>query len=211
MDEQKQFDAIKGYVEKNVLSFVFQKGRLEIQPHDKLANDFANVSNRNLDNPNRQGVMKEYFREWISEREDAKLMERDDMEFKAMGIAATAKYEEMIPHAAYLGVDFIDAISGQERKEAGIRTLYMKKAKADPKKFLDSIHSPVVQMSYKIKRAVQGGKIDLGRQPNQAFWADGGFICVIPQGRPAVEYLTEFGQLLNEASAQFVFQLDNVT
>ena len=210
MDEQKQFESIKGYVEKNTLSIVFQKGRYEIQATNKLLNDFIDVSNRNLDNPNRQGIMKEYFKEWNTAAEAARLMKEEDLEFEAMKIAGQSNYEDIIPHAQYLGVDFIDPVSGHRKNEDGVRLDYMKKAKANPAKFLNSIHSPVVQMSYKVSLAIEKGKIDLGRQPDQAFWVDGGFICVIPQGRSAVEYLTEFSQLKNEASEQFVYLLNNV-
>lgn len=210
MDEQQQFDKIKGYVEKNVLFLVFSKGRMEVDLNSKLKNQFIDVSNRNLDNPNRQGIMKEYFKEWDSAKISELSLKQEELEFEAMGIASRTSIDDLIPHAHYLGVDFIDAGDGNPLGEKGIRTAYMRKAKADPKKFLNSIHSPIVQMSYKVRRAIEGGKIDLGRQANQAFWIDGGFICVIPQGRNAIEYLTEFSQLQSDASKQFVYQLDNI-
>lgn len=210
MDEQQQFDKIKGYVEKNVLALVFNKGRMEVPLNTKLKNDFINVSNRNLDNPNRNGVMKEYFKEWDSSKIAAASLKQEDLELEALSIASRTGIDELIPHAHYLGVDFIDPMSGNPLDEKGIRTAYMRKAKGNPKKFIDSIHSPIVQMSYKVRRAVEGGKIDLGKVANQAFWIDGGFICVIPQGRNAIEYLTEFSQLQSDASKQFVYQLDNV-
>lgn len=211
MDEQQQFDRIKGYVEKNVLSLVFNKGRMEVPLHSKLKNQFIDVSNRNLDNPNRIGIMKEYFKEWDSAKIAVAALAKEEREFEAMQVASTADINALIPHAHYLGVDFIDPVSGFALDEKGIRTAYMKKAKADPEKFLKSIHSPVVQISHKIRRAVEGGKIDLGRMLNQAFWVDGGFISIIPQGRNAIEYLTEFSQLQSDASNQFVYQLDNIT
>jgi len=210
MDEQQQFDKIKGYVEKNVLSLVIQKGTFSVDVHDKLKNMVVDLSNRNLDNPNRKGIMKEYYKEWNTAKQANEEMELEEMEFKAMGIAHTALIDDIVPHAHYLGVDFIDPISGHPLDEQGIRKQYVRKAKADPKKFMNSIHSPVVQMGYKIRRAIDGGKIDLGKQPGQAFWQDGGFISVVPQGRNAVEFLTEFAQMQNESSKQFVFQLGNI-
>ena len=213
MDEQQQFEKIKGYVEKNVLSLVFNKGRMDIPMGNSLKNQFTDVSNRNLDNPNRRQdvVMKEYFKEWDTVKISEKALIQEELELEAIGIASRADIDSLIPHAHYLGVDFIDPMSGSPLDEKGIRTAYMRKAKADPKKFMNSIHSPVVQISHKIRRAIDGGKIDLGKIANQAFWVDGGFICVLPQGRNAIEYLTEFSQLQSDASNQFVYQLDNVT
>lgn len=210
MDEQKQYELIKGYVEKNTLSLVFQKGRLTVDVKNSMLNKYLDMSNRNLDNPLRQGIMKEYFKEWNTAKQAQQDMDLEEKEFEAMGIAHTALIDDIVPHAHYLGVDFIDPISGHPRDEQGIRREYVKKAKADPKKFLNSIHSPVVQTGYKIRKAIDAGLIDLGKQPGQAFWQDGGFISVVPQGRNAVEFLTEFAQMQNEASRQFVYQLGNL-
>lgn len=210
MDEQKQFDQIAGYVGKNQLSLVFQRGRLSVGVNDKLMNEFIDVSGRNLDNPLRdtQKVMKEYFYEWNTESQAKNLMEIEELEFKAVGIAHTADINSLIPHAQYLGVDFIDSTSGHPLDEQGIRRAYVQKAKANPKNFLDSINSPVVQTSHKVRKALANGDIDLGRQPHTAYWKNGGFITVIPQGREAVAYLTEFAQIQGEPNNQFVFQLN---
>lgn len=210
MDEQKQFETIKGYVEKNTLQLVFQKGSLVVPVGSTLLNQFINQSNRNLDNPYRQGIPKELFREWDTDKQNEAALKAEEMEFEAMGIAASARIDDIIPHAQYLGVDFIDPMSGHSLDEKGIRTAYMRKAKVDPKKFMNSIHSPVVQISHKVRRGVEQGKIDLGREANQAFYSDGGFISVVPQGRNAIEFLTEFAQMQNEASKAFLFQLEQL-
>ena len=58
-----------------------------------------------------------------------------------------------------------------------------------------------------VKKAVVGGKIDLGKQPGAAYWVDGGFITTLPEGKDAVAHLTEFAMIHGEPNAAFQNQL----
>lgn len=190
----------------NQVTLKFSRGRCIVPAHETQKIQAALLSNRNLDNPNRVGHKDIYFKEWNPEKLNQAQEKRNADIIKAMQIAATADMKDVMPHARYLGVPTNDEM-GVELKEGSIRNEYSKKALSEPEKFLNSIHSPVVKVAHNVRRALSEGKIDMGRQPNQAFWTDGGFICAIPADRDQVEYLTEFAMTQGEANSAFAVQL----
>lgn len=205
-DEQK--DLPKEHVAKNQVTLTFDRGRCIIPIHETLKIEAALISNRNTDNQNRVGHKDIYFYEWNPAKLNAIEEEKQSKIIEAMQIASTASMEDVKPHALYLGVAVNDEM-GIALSDGAIRTGYSKKAMNEPEKFLKSIHSPVVKMAHLVRRALSEGKIDMGRQPNQAFWTDGGFICSVPSEREQVEFLTEFAMVSGEANSRFAEQLRN--
>lgn len=204
--QDEQVNLPKEHIAKNQVTLHFSRGRCIIPFHETLKVEAALKSNRNLDNPNKVGHKDIYFNIWnpakldkIEEQKQARIIE-------AMQIAATADMKDLIPHAQYLGIQFNDEM-GKPLGDSSLRTLYSKKAMNEPDKFLNSIHSPVVKMAHLVRKALNEGKIDMGRQPNQAFWTDGGFITALPEGRDSVEYLVEFAMVSGEANERFVSQI----
>lgn len=204
--QDEQTNLPKEHIAKNNVTLTFDRGRCIIPIHETLKIQAKDVSNRNMDNPNRVGHKDIYFYEWNPEKLNKVEEQKQNKIIEAMQIAATAEYEDLLPHAQYLGVPVNDEM-GVPLDKGSIRTAYSKKAMNEPEKFLNSIHSPVVKMAHIVRRAMNEGKIDMGRQPDQAFWTDGGFICAVPQGRDAVNYLTEFGMISGEANERFAQQL----
>lgn len=190
----------------NQVTLKFSRGRCIIPAHETMKIQAALLSNRNLDNPNRVGSKDIYFKEWNPAKLNQEAEKRNADIIQAMQIAATADYKDLLPHARYLGVPITDEM-GVPLNDQSIRNEYSKKALSEPDKFLKSIHSPVVKVSHNVRRALAEGKIDMGRQPNQAFWTDGGFICAVPPDREQVEYLTEFAMIPGEANSAFAEQL----
>ena len=151
-----------------------------------------------------------YFYEWDPIKKAKEDAEEENMVIKAMQLSVNTSVEDMISHAQYLHVDFVDEM-GVPLTEDSLRNAYMKKAKNEPKLFLNSFSSPIVKMAHKVRRAITEGKIDLGKQPNTAYWTDGGFISTLPMGRDAVEFLIEFAMLPGEQNTAFANQLKDLT
>lgn len=206
-DEQNNLP--KEHTAKNEVRLVFSRARCIIPIHETLKLQACDVSNRNMDNLNRVGHKDIYFYEWNPEKESLKDEARQNLIIQAMQIAATSQFKDLIPHAQYLGVAINDEM-GIPFSESAIRTLYSKKAMNEPEKFLNSIHSPVIKTAHTVRKAVNAGLIDMGRQPNQAFWTDGGFICALPTGKDPIEYLIEFAGVMGESNERFVKQLNEM-
>ena len=206
-DEQPPNVFPEKYVNKNVLTLEFEQGKCVIPVTEKLKLQAAELTNRNTGNKNRQGHKDIYFYEWDPIEQNKKDIEDENDVIKAMQLAMTTSIEEMIPHANYLNIQFNDE-QGIELNEESLRAAYIRKAKNEPKKFLNSIHSPTVKISFMVKKAINSSKIDLGKQPGAAYWADGGFISTLPEGRDAAAYLTEFAMTFGDANTAFKNQLE---
>jgi hypothetical protein len=90
----------------------------------------------------------------------------------------------------------------------GIADSYALYAEQNPDNFMATISSPLINVSWLVKRAIVDAKIDLGRQPNTACWANGGgFICKVPDPSKAMEYLIELAMLHTDEGKQFLMQL----
>ena len=200
----------KEYVNKNVLSLDFNKGVCIVPVNDPLRIQAAELTNRNVATKKKNGAMAKtkdiYFYEWNpAEINKASIAEENDV-IKAMQLAMTVPVNEMIPHASYLNIPTSDE-QGVPFDDDAMRTAYIRMAKNNATKFLKSIQSPVVKIAHMIRKGVREGQIDLGTQPGAAYWVDGGFICALPEGRDAEEYLTEYAMTFGDKSEEFASQL----
>jgi len=213
-DEQPPTVYPKEYVNKNILTLEFNKGICIIPIHDHLRIKAAELTHRNVETKKKYGARAKakdiYFYEWNPAKQNAVAIEEENDVIKAMQLAMTTPMDEMVAHANYLGIPFADEM-GVPFDEAALRTEYIRKAKNNAKQFLTSAQSPVVKVSHMVKKAIDGGKIDLGKQPYTAYWTDGGFISTLPQGRDAVEYLIEFAMTHGDDNKTFSNQLRELT
>lgn len=213
-DEQPPTVFPKNYVDKNTLSLDFDAGRLIIPIREPLKAKAAELTMRNMANQKKYGDEAKpkdiYFYEWNPVEQNKKALQDQDNIIKAMGLAATIPIAEIIPHAKYLNIQFQDE-QGLTLDDGSLRTAYSRVAMLEPDKFLKSIHSPVVKMAFMVKKAIDKGFIDLGKQPGTAYWTDGGFISALPQGRDAIEYLIEFAMTYGDANTLFSNQLRELT
>ena len=205
-DEQPPTVFPEKYVAKNILCLEFDRGDCVIPIHEKLKIQAAELSNRNTSNKNRVGAKDIYYYEWNPAEQNEKAIKEEDAVIKAMQLAMTAPIEEMIPHAHYLNIQFADEM-GMSFDEPALRAAYVRRAKNDSEKFLNSIHSPTVKVAYMVRNAITNGKIDLGRQQGAAYWTDGGFISALPEGRNAVDFLIEFAGTPGDSNIAFLNQL----
>ena len=206
LDEQPPLVFPKSYVDKNTLTLDFHKGVMIVPIHEPLKIKAAEITNSNMSVRKAAGASAKhkpfYFYEWNPAEQNRKGLEDQNNIIKALNLASSTPIEEIIPHAQYLGIQFSDEM-GVPFDDDAIRMAYSRKAMEDAPKFLSSIHSPVVKMSHMVRKAIDKGFIDLGKQPGAAYWTDGGFISTLPQGRDSVEYLIEYAMLHGEPNAMF--------
>jgi len=204
-DEQKNFN--DDYVAKNQLSLTFYKGKCVIPIEEKLLLQFADLCNSNTENPNKIGTKKITFTEHNSTKIAEKELSDEMLVIEAMQRANNADVDDMVKHSMYLGIPLFDEVSGQSLEPGAIRTQYMLAAKRDAKKFMDSVDSAAVLNAWLVRQALDSGKIDLSRQPGQAYWTDGGHICALPKDQDATDFLIHFSQLHNDENVTFVSRL----
>lgn len=213
-DEQPPTVFPQSYVNKNILTLDFNKGQCIIPINEPMKIKAAELTMRNTANKKKYGAKAKakdiYFYEWNPKEQNEKAIQEENDVIKAMQLAMTTPLSEMIPHAQYLNIQFADEM-GVPLDEGALRAAYIRVAKNRAKQFLDSIHSPTVKVAHMVKKAIDGGKIDLGKQPGAAYWVDGGFISTLPQGRDAVAYLIEFAMTHGDANTAFLNQLRELT
>lgn len=203
MKEQKDLD--KDYIQKNRRSLEFVKGVCILESMDHTAIEFAEVSNCSVDNPYRKPGKKHSFFKWDSSKQEKAAMEKEMFEYKVMETAMKQPMDKIRKHAIFLGgVSLFDEY-GSPRSDDGIKTLYMRRAKAIPQRFMETVDSKEVEISYLIRKAITDAKIDTGGAGGRIKWANGGGdICVLPRGRAAHEYLLEFALLPQDESKIFL-------
>lgn len=203
--EQEKVDS--KYVDKNRRSLMFENQICVISASDKTGLDFARLNENLVGGVNFRPGTKHAYYEWNPAKQEAEALEREMLENEVVQLAMAQTYEQVKKHAAYLGgISFVDEL-GEPRTEQGVRTLYIRRAKADPKRFKSSIDSKEVEINWLIKKAILDSKIDIGGKTGIIKWANGGEICRLPQGRNALEYLLEFASLPQDESKRFVGDL----
>ncbi len=207
---REQKDLPKEYVEKNRRSLQFDDGVCRISYDDTAAIEFVKLSKHLLDNPSRRTGSKYDFFEWNPRRQAEAALAKRKRKMEALQKAMAVPSEEMKKHAIYLNVPMADEL-GFPKEEDALRADYMMKAEDDPEKFLSSLGSKEVTVSFLVKKAIRDAKIDLGREPNVAYWsAGGGYIGRIPLSRNADAYLTELALTNSAEGKAFLDQLEIV-
>ena len=206
MDEQEKMD--KAFLEKNRISLTFVAGNLICdQQKDEFIVKAARLMNANEGNANRIPGKKRSFYEWDASAEEREAFEKELLEAKVVQLAMNQPLEKMKKHALYLRLPITNEM-GQMRGEEGIRALYLRAAKSDPKKFKDTLDSKEVELGYLIRRCIVEAKIEVSTTGMK--WAAGQAICRLPHGREAVDYLIEFGMLPTDESKSFVERLEKM-
>jgi len=205
-DKQDKLD--KAYIDKNRISLTFiQGGMILDETKDAHIIKAARLMNANDGNEYRIPGKKRSFYEWDPVAQEREAFEREIEEFKAVELAMSVPIEKAKKHALFLGLNITNEM-GQIRGEDGIRVLYSREAKRDPKRFKTTLDSPEVEYKYLIRRALADSKIEVSG--TNAKWTAGGLICKVPHGREAVDYMVEFAMLSTEESKSFVDRLQKL-
>jgi hypothetical protein len=206
MDEQEKMD--KDFLQKNRISITFVAGNVICDSQkDEFIIKAARLMNGNEGNPNRIPGKKRSWYEWDASAEEKAAFEKELLEAKVVQMAMNQPLEKMKKHALYLRVPITNEM-GQIRGEEGIRALYVRAAKADPKKFQETLDSKEVELAYLIRRAIIDAKIEVSTTGIK--WSAGQSICRLPHGREAVDYLIEFAMLPTDESKSFVERLEKM-
>lgn len=205
--EQEKSPLVTQYfVSKNTRSLHFQANVCRIPEWDTTALEFARISRCNVDSNTPNKSTKFAFYEYNPEKAAQEALAKEDFEIEMTIKAKDTPPDAMKKHAAYLGIAFTNEL-GLPKTDDALRKDYIRIAKKDPVNFSKSYNSPVVEVSWLIKKALIDSKIDLGRIANTAYFSNGGFICKIPKAEKAVEYLVEFAMLPTEESKAFLEKL----
>lgn len=205
-DKQEKID--KTYADKNRISLIFIQGGLvcdEIK--DAHIIRAARLMNGNEGNEFRLPGKKRSFYEWDPAAQEKEAFEKELLEIEVTELAMSQSIEKMKKHALFLNVNITDEM-GNIRSEQGIKVLYVRKAKEDPKKFKETLDSKEVEVKYILRRAIIDGKLDISS--TNIKWSKGGQICKLPHGREALDYLVEFALLPQDESKVFLEQLQKM-
>lgn len=202
-DKQEKIDP--KYVDKNRISLTFVQGGLVCdETKDAHIIKAARLMNYNEQNEFRLPGKKRAFYEWNPAEQEKEAFAKELFEMEVVELAMSQSMDKMKKHALFLNVNITDEM-GDIRSEQGIKVLYVRKAKEDPKKFKDTLDSPEVEIKYVLRRAIIDGKLDISTTSIK--WAKGGQICKLPHGREALDYLVEFALLPQEESKDFLDRL----
>jgi len=192
--------------------FKFDKKRVRIRKTDTLAMEFLTNHPANLDNPTRLiGEARIEFEEYNPAKIQAAALEKDLFEIKMTNKAINAPVEQMRKHAFYLNIKPNDDL-GFPKSDDGIRSEYMVAAKRNPKLFDESFGSPVVEVSYLIKKAIRDAKIDIGGASGNVTWAGTqAFICRKPATKNPHDVLLELAMSTTAEGLAFKSQLNSLT
>lgn len=203
--DQKDLDA--HYITSNRRSLIFDQRILRVPSYDTAAIEFLELSNSNIDNPNKKGTRRLTFFLWNPQRQAELERKKRTAKIEAIKFATMASNDDMRKHANYLGISFVDDL-GFPKSDDALRNDYELYAEAQPTKFMQSAGSPEVDVAFIVKKAILDSKIDLTAKIGSAYWSEtGGFICKIPTGVKPQDYLVEFAMMPNDEGKQFISQL----
>lgn len=204
-DQQEKID--KDYINKNRISITFIQGGIILDPvRDATIISFCRKSNCFAGNQHRIPGKKREFYEWSPAEQERVAFEKDMLEQEVWELAMEQPIEKVRKHGLFLGISFNDEM-GMPRTEKGIRTLYNREARRDPKRFKDTLDSKEVEISFLIKKAIIDAKIDISGKHGSIHWANGPLICKLPHGRQASEYLVDFAMLPTDEAKDFLERL----
>lgn len=206
--QKDQKDLHDDFIKMNQRSLTFENKILSIPVWDTQALEFIGLCRSNINSPHKTKAAKHQFFEWDPQKQQEELLKKRKFKLKAIKMALDEKdMDKVRRHCSFLGIPMMD-ILGFPLTDEGVSDAYALFAEQNPDRFMDTIDSPLIQVSWMVKKAILDAKIDLGRQPGVACWANGGgFICKIPDPSKAVEYLIELAMMHTDEGKQFLTQL----
>lgn len=209
--EQRHLDAKYLSANRRSLKFIGPKGICLVPVDDAAMTEFSEVCEHNISGPNGRGKTKHAYFEWDPAKQQQEALLKEQRRIEAMQIAFTEPDMLKIQkHLTFLGVRLIDQM-GFPLTGSGLRKVYALYADKHCDTFMDTKDLPAVEVTWLVKKAISDAKIDLGRQPNMAHWATGGFICNVPAGSTdAAKYLIELAMMKSEEGRSFLLQLQQV-
>jgi hypothetical protein len=206
--QKDQKDLPEDYVKMHQRSLTFENKLLYIPLWDTQALEYIGLCRSNVDSPNKTKAAKHRFYEWNPAKMQEEQLNKRKFKLKAIKTAMEeTDITKVKKHCSFLRIPMMD-ILGLPLTDEGILDAYALYAEQDPKTFMETREDPRIEISWLVKRAIIDAKIDLGKQPNTACWANGGgFICKVPDPSKATDYLIELAMLHTTEGKQFLMQL----
>lgn len=206
--QSEQTNLTDKYVERNRRSLKFVSHTCIIPETDTAALEFAKNCPSNIESASFAKGSKFSFYEYNPAKQAEEEAKKRQLRREAIKVAGKQDDDKVRKHGAYLGIQPFD-LMGLPKSIVALRNEYEDYADANPDKFIASLNSPEVEVAWLIKKALVDNKIDLGRQPNSAYWANGNFITKIVNPSKAIDSLLEFALLPSPESIAFREQLQN--
>jgi len=206
--QKDQKDLSPEFVKMNQRSLTFENKILSIPLWDTQALEFIDICRSNIKSPNKTKAAKHQFFEWDPEEMQKEQLKKRRAKLDAIKMALNeTDMVKVRKHCSFLGIPMTDQL-GFPLTDDGLSDVYALHAEQNPDRFTETITSPLINVSWLVKKAIIDAKIDLGRQPNTACWSNGGgFICKVPDPAKATEYLIELAMLHTDEGKQFLMQL----
>lgn len=210
MKEQK--DLTPEYVNNNLRSLKFARGTrmLRIPDSDQAGLLYARLNFNNIGSKgNKSGGKMDYY-EYDPAKEDRETLLREDFELEMAIAAKQMDKDEMMKHAAFLGISLTTDL-GLKSPE-GIRIEYVRAAKRNPQFFKDTMGSVQVNIAWMVRTAIIENKIEINREPGKVYWAQGGgMIAVYPQGVDPSRYLVDLAMMNTQEGIKFKEALQKIS
>jgi len=188
-------------------SIVFQNGKIVVDRRNPNLIHFLELSNHNVDNPNRVGERETLF-QLVDEGKAAKIsVDNILVETQAVNAAISMKWKDLSGYARVLGVD-------TDRSADEVKHDMIIIAKNNPQRFLDGIDDPRTKRKQTILDAIKYDIIIIkGRAISWKIGQSGNVIVHVPVGREPVDYLSEWTLTEKEGDsvyAEIVKKLDKL-
>lgn len=208
--EQTGLDA--KFIQKNARFIEFPAGtRFKAVPaHDVTMLEFMRICKHNTKNPNRTKGSKTEFFEYDPTEVARERLQKEQKEMLAIVTSNQVSFEKMKKHAFFLGIPLANEL-GLPKNEEQLRPDYMLAAKRDPEKYVATLDSPAVEVTFNVRMALIDSKITINSRDGRIYWSDGGgLICSCPSADKAVDVLVELGLSKNKDGEGFLEKLKRV-
>jgi hypothetical protein len=171
----------------------FSRGEIRCKSSEKNLYNFLRFNTQVKDlHPNFKRIknIDPIFSEENFGYQDEQKVKKGQVRERAYELAHTARMEEVIPHAKFLGIPLVD-LAGIERDFDAVRTDYKDFALNNPDTFISSFSDPKIKTLYIIKVLFESG--DLSVSNGTAIWGKTrAFIVQLPQDQDPFDFLASF-------------------
>jgi len=208
---KEQKDITEDYVRRNLRSIHFPSRQkfVSIPKWDKTAIEFARTCRHNVGAPNRKTGSRFEFFEYNPKKQAEENLKAELFEIEVITKAQNQTPEFIKKHAAYLGIPMVDSF-GFPKGDA-IKTDYIVFAKRNPKRFMETLDSNEIEVSYMVRKCLSEQKIDLSSRQGMAVWGGNmNPICrLIPTYDP-IKQLTELALTNSNEGRDFLATLQTM-